>query len=125
LRSADASLDVQDINGDTPLILAAKYGHLDIVKYYIENCKMDINTINHMGKTLLMFAVQSKSAILVEYLLKKGANTTLKNRLGDTVYDIAQGLQSKKQITYSPIHGPVVSDKYKEVDLICSMLYKS
>ncbi len=70
-------------NGDTPLMLAAHYGHLPIVKYLL-SCKVMlvngkktqgvlVNLTNKKGETALMLAAQSGNLAIVEALLSAGA----------------------------------------------------
>ncbi len=49
----------------------------------------DVNAQTEYGNTLLMYASQYGNIRLVEYLLDKGCDVTLKNNQGDTAYDFA------------------------------------
>jgi len=56
----------------TPLMYAAKYGRLDIVKYLLDK-GADINVISIKGKTALSYSIQYESPEIEKYLKSKGA----------------------------------------------------
>ena len=60
--------------GCTPLIYAAECGHLEMVKYLIEDAKVDVNkmTRGRFSKHCLTEAVQRNKMHIVEYLLENG-----------------------------------------------------
>jgi ankyrin repeat protein len=56
-ETADAvSVDSRAYNGNTVLHLSAQHGGMDIVKYFIEECKAEINAQNDYDLTPLHFA---------------------------------------------------------------------
>jgi hypothetical protein len=67
--------DTGDSFGLTPLYYAAFKGHLDIVKYFVENFSVDIHRNNLFGQTLLDIAKRNKHNKVVEYLENRGART--------------------------------------------------
>lgn len=65
--SANASKD-----GWRALMLAASYGHLNIVKIFVK-AEADINAIDKMGWTALMYAISNGHLIVRDYLKSVGA----------------------------------------------------
>ena len=52
--SLSESLDIQlNKQGDTPLLLAARHGHFDILKYLLVGAGCDINQYNRLGHTVM------------------------------------------------------------------------
>lgn len=77
-------------NGATPLVMAAKNGHTDVVKYLVEQCCADVEyagSVNFDGETIdgappLWCAAAAGHLDIVKYLIQKSANvnsTTLTN----------------------------------------------
>lgn len=84
-----------------------------LVKKIITTNKIDINyPKDKYNNSLLHIATIKCNNELIKYLLDNGAITTVKNRFGDSPYDIAIGTQDKRIID---IYYNV--DKYK-IDLI-------
>ncbi len=79
--------------GMSALMLAAKKGHLDMVKLLLKH-NANANLSNTSGKTALMFAVKYGHLDIVKFLIENGADTDLKNKAGHTAKDIA--LQHKR-----------------------------
>ena len=68
-----ANPNLQDGNGDTPLIAAARVGYADAVELLLSSgAKVDL--ANRMGETPLIIAVQQRELPVVKLLLAKGAN---------------------------------------------------
>ena len=76
-------------NNQTPLVNAAKLGHLNIVEELIHNWKVDINHQDQLHKTPLIRAAQHSRSSVVKYLLKKGADTSIKDYDDKTAMDYA------------------------------------
>ena len=51
------SLEAKNIDGNTPLIIAAEYGHANIVKILIDK-KANIEATNNNGQTPLIIAAE-------------------------------------------------------------------
>ena len=66
-------------SGDTPLILAAKYGHEDLLLYILKNGG-DLEHRNNNGKRALHEAAHSGSHECVEALLEAGAQVDVLKR---------------------------------------------
>jgi ankyrin repeat protein len=70
-KGADPNL--QQSNGDTPLIAAARVGFMDAIELLLQRgAKVDL--ANRMGETPLIVAVQQREVDAVKMLLANGAN---------------------------------------------------
>lgn len=76
LHLRGAELDIKNNKGETPLMVAARVGDLDTIKYLI-NMGSNINQRSSNGKSVLTFAIQSNSLQNIKYLLRKGINADL------------------------------------------------
>ncbi len=77
-------------NKDTPLVLAASYGHAHIVKVFLEHDPIaEINSQNAYGNSALHEAARHGFLECVEILLGKGADTSLLNNKGSTALHLA------------------------------------
>ena len=97
--------------GYTPLMVAARYEHFQIVKYLIEQCEAGPNIAHSDGWNALHIAAlwNKKNTKLIELLLTNMPLNSInkKNRYGDTPLDLAY------EYNNSPI-------KQKIIDLIRS-----
>jgi ankyrin repeat protein len=76
---------VNRAHNHTPLVIAAKRGHLPLVKYLInKNASRNKNIQDAFTE-----ALRSGHEKIVEYLIKKGANVNAKNRMNHTPLLIA------------------------------------
>ncbi len=71
LISKNADVDFAGDVRQTPLIIAAANGQLDIVKYLIEQCHANIHPQNERNATLLMFASAGGNKEVVKYLVEE------------------------------------------------------
>ena len=95
LLQQGADINATDDTGNTPLINAARYGHLAIVRVLLDNgAKVDER--NKLGTSALMMTIYQTyspaQAMIVRLLLEKGANMDFKNLKGETALDIATSL---------------------------------
>jgi uncharacterized protein len=61
--------------GNTPLIYASYFGHLDIVKYLVpKGAKVNLKTRNEENQTALHAAISGKNLNVVKFLLENGAD---------------------------------------------------
>jgi len=82
-------LNKQNENGGTPIMQAAAFGHLDLVKELVE-AGADLEIKTKSMNTVLMRAANHGEYEVVNYLLQKGARTDHINRLEYNVLDIVE-----------------------------------
>ena len=81
---------VNHAHNHTPLVIAAKRGHLNLVKYLVnKNASRKKNIQDAFLAALGRVRVSNNNAwknhiAMIEYLIKKGANVNAKNRMGHT-----------------------------------------
>lgn len=73
-------VDCHTTRGRTPLMYAVKGNHVDVVRYFVEQCDANVNEQNEMGVTPVYIASQDGLEDIVELLVKNGANVNLNNR---------------------------------------------
>jgi len=69
-------------SGRSALHKAAFWGHNEMVKYLINECKLNLNTQDNEGDTALHDAAKFGHTTVATLLVEAGADTTLKNRQG-------------------------------------------
>ena len=82
----------------TPFHFAAKTGQLNILKYMSQNDEIDVNAQSIIGWTALHFAVYSRNIDCIKFLcsLKDQINIEIKDRFGQTPYDLAVEINDKE-----------------------------
>ncbi|XP_067650424.1 inversin-A-like [Haliotis asinina] len=80
-----ANVSQVDDNGYNVLHWGCSGGHLDVVKYLLSLCILDINSRGLDGKTPLMEAVYGDYRDIVELLIRKGANVSQVDDFGENV----------------------------------------
>jgi ankyrin repeat protein len=81
LIEEEASLNVKDLNGCSPLHLAVANGHIETVFVLIDYNEMNLNATDHSGRTALHRAVQKRNATMVEILINSGADLNIKDHV--------------------------------------------
>jgi ribosomal 50S subunit-recycling heat shock protein len=82
--------DVDQICGDndwcwySPLTIACKIGHMDVMEEVVGKAWADVNLKLRLGNTPLIVACEGGHVSMVEELVKAGADVNLQNRYGDT-----------------------------------------
>lgn len=89
-------IDDMDENGNTMLHLAAKKGRGDLLALWL-SYGADIEARNKQGNTPLHEAAQH-SAVAVKVLLRKGAQTQVKNKLDQTPVSLAFSVNNSNTI---------------------------
>lgn len=89
--SHDATTDIPDIRGSTPLYLASWAGHQDIVKLLLmsKHKPADPNAQTIENETALHCASQHGHSVVVAILLTYGADPTIRNNSFQTALDLA------------------------------------
>ena len=73
---------------ETPLMKAAKQGHLEVVKLLIEN-KADFNYKNFRGENALFLACESGHFEIVKFLIEIGSSVNSKDSIGTSCHQRA------------------------------------
>ncbi len=85
ISSGNMLVNARDlILGNTPLLCAAHYGHLEIVKLIVSIEGVDINAVNKNGTSSLIAACYYGHEAIAELLIDSGANLELVDRYGDS-----------------------------------------
>jgi ankyrin repeat protein len=90
LLSKGASFEQIDNFGRAPLHLAAWFGNIMTLKTILEKSKTVINLQNKAGNTPLHLACLNNHKEVVSTLLNAGANSKIKNAIGQTALSIAE-----------------------------------
>lgn len=70
-------------------IAAVSAGNFERLEACVDDEKIDLNTRDEFGNTLLILAVQQGNKRMAKYLLRRGANMNLQNFSGNTVLHYA------------------------------------
>ena len=89
IKTKDINIDLQDMNGNTALMIASEDGHIDIVNSLIE-ATADVNLQDINKETALIKASEYGYIDIVNALIKAGADPYLKNIYEETALDIAE-----------------------------------
>ncbi len=85
---------IEYVNGQTVLMHAAKEGHLECVKYLIEQCHANWKHVSFQHETILSIACQASQVSIVDYLLESELcyNCNMNNGRLNTLCITSQGL---------------------------------
>ena len=93
-KSAGSELDVnctEMVDNNTGLILAVLENKADVVKFLVENTKIDVNSVNKYGYTALMNAAQNGNLDILTVLLSRpDTDLELVNRAGKRAEECAK-----------------------------------
>jgi hypothetical protein len=88
-RAVSSGANVNDLNSE-PLRMAAMYGHLQIVRYLVENgADPNLRNSSMYSQTPLIGAASKGHIDIVIYLVENGARVNLRNKEGSTAASIA------------------------------------
>ena len=106
LVESGTDLTLRADSGDNTLMIAARSGRVDSVKYLIEDGKMSsLNQVNNQGETALMVAASGPNdahALCVKFLVEAGADLYVQDEFGNTALMLAAkagGFNSVKYLT--------------------------
>lgn len=94
LLEQEVSVEASDIEGNTPLLIAAEAGHVASVKWLLQKGAR-VNAYNRRLKTPLMMAALGGHIEVVKLLLAAGADSQLRSYTGEQAIDYAQQYQEK------------------------------
>lgn len=81
-------VDSKDKHGNTLLHVACEQVDIEMAQMLVQSGHCDINAINEIGNTPLHYALMyGADTSLGPWLIKKGADDTIVNKMGNTVYD--------------------------------------
>jgi len=81
-----------DDYGKTALMYAAGRGHPDIVRYLVDEKKVNVNQPDDDGKTPLMYAAESGNPEVFHYLIEKGVDiSAASKKVGSVLPHAAAG----------------------------------
>lgn len=103
LLQANAYPNETDRINNSCLMLATMMKQLDTVRALLEaRGKIDVNKDNELtGNTALMIAVQNADVYTFKLLLSAGADTTIRNVMGQTALDIAKRMKADHYSAYN------------------------
>ncbi|MDO5567230.1 MAG: ankyrin repeat domain-containing protein, partial [Planctomycetia bacterium] len=85
-------------SGELPAHMAAWGGCLEALKYFVENCGVNIAAANTRGESLLHFAANGGSVECAKYLVNKGASLSVENTQGQTPFDYANMANQNREL---------------------------
>ncbi|XP_076395542.1 uncharacterized protein LOC143265743 isoform X1 [Megachile rotundata] len=95
------SVNVKNIDGQSPLHIAAAYNRRDIVQFFVKNRDLCIDDKDCNGKTPLHIAAQNGNTDIVNILLKNSADHNIKDVVG-----------------FSPLHSAVKNNHINVVQIL-------
>ena len=139
LKDGKAGINAKDKNGNTALMLASSYGHLEIVKLLVES-GADINAKNNDGDNSLMSFFNSpirysphsysgEAAIAVKYegvkyLLENGADINSKDKYGNTALMLASEFGRLEIVKLLVENGANINIKNKKCKTALDLAWK-
>ena len=102
LLNRNANINLQDEDGNSPLLLAASTGNPDMVRFLIDN-GADLKVRSDNGETILhkaVFAENLRVMELVKYLVSEGCPTNLTDDDGYTLLQLAVAMHGGLLVDY-------------------------
>ncbi|MFW5827586.1 MAG: ankyrin repeat domain-containing protein [Alkalispirochaeta sp.] len=98
-----APVESTDYRDKTPLLMAAEQGHMEIVRYLVEEAEADVNATTPESRgevTPLRYAISNEDYEMVRYLVQNGADVNKANRAGWTPIMTAARTGNREIIGY-------------------------
>ena len=76
---AGADLEARDSNMDTPLLLAARTGHISATEFLLQR-RANVNARDSMGRNALIHAVKSKNLDLVTTMMVYNSDMNMRDK---------------------------------------------
>jgi len=101
----------------TPLMVACARGHMDIVKWLVEEVGVAINAKDSVNRNAIFYAMRGGNKHIVQYLITKGAHLLEKDANGKYAveYFNTQGLEKEIDLHKAAPKRVSVSVGYREV----------
>ncbi len=84
LIRSDVNSDVEDAEGNTPLMIALKNSHLEIAEKLAKRCK-NVEASNQQGETALDIAVSNGDLTVAVFLIRNGAQINVDENSGESL----------------------------------------
>ncbi|CAL5425191.1 unnamed protein product [Camellia sinensis] len=86
-------------NNETPVLIAAKNGVMEIVEKIVEYFPMAVHDVNSDGKGMMILAVENRQTVVFEYLLGRhvlrGANYNIVDEDGNSALHLAAKISDR------------------------------
>ena len=82
--------EAESLSNRTALHKAAFWGHIDAVKFLVDECHLKVNVQDFSGDTPLHDAVRFGHKEIAQFLIAKGADLSKKNQKGQTPSDVGK-----------------------------------
>eukprot|EP00439_Symbiodinium_sp_Y106_P085500 s9_g28.t1 len=79
-RSRNKPVTKRDDWGQSPLFYAAREGHTELCRFFVEKCGMSVHQVDKWGDTPIFYAVEFQKLETIVWLLKKGASLAVVNK---------------------------------------------
>lgn len=89
LLANNAEVETSDATGYTALHLATKKEHLELVKFFVEERRANVNKTDNKGRTPLFIAFEKGNQELVDFLLPKTENLKAADSEKNTILHMA------------------------------------
>lgn len=100
LKKISTEVDKPNDYGSHPIHMAAKSGSVEMIKYFLDECKIDIDLKEDNGKTPIQIAAEYNRKELVKELINRGANWQQPNLQGEFLLHIASKSNSLSVVRY-------------------------
>ena len=99
----------------TPLMVACARGHMDIVKWLLEEVGVAINAKDSMNRNAIFYAMRGGNKHIVQYLITKGAHLLEKDANGKYAIEYFNTYGLEREIDLAATKRVSVSVGYREV----------
>ncbi len=89
---------VERVASYPPLFESARRGDLDAVRYHVERCSEDVNSVDSGGTPLLHLPCMLRHTDTIKYLLDRGADATKKDALGKKAFEYILDRRLRREI---------------------------
>ena len=110
----------------SPLILASLLNNEEMIKILLkERDDLDLNLVDHFGCSALHHAAVNENLLIIDLLLKYGANEGIKNKYGGTYKDLQSLINPKIQSNNSKVNSKTINFKnekeitFEELNKLC------